>query len=156
MNINKVNHLAHAYKIAPWRIQRQWIGASMLAVVVLAMVASIYLDVTSNAAVAGRQIQELNLQIFARQQEIADLQTRLASLTAASVMETRALELGFRPVEPSEAEFLVVPDYIPPQPDILSQTPLLQFSPLTIQPEYSESLLEWFDKRLIGSFQGTQ
>ena len=52
MNIQNVNHLVHAYKIAPWRVQRQWIGSALLMVVALAMVATLYLDVTSQAAIA--------------------------------------------------------------------------------------------------------
>ena len=53
MNIPNVNHYIHAYKIAPWRVQRQWIGNALLAVVALAMVSTLYLDVTSQAAIAG-------------------------------------------------------------------------------------------------------
>ena len=55
MNIPNVNHYIHAYKIAPWRVQRQWIGNALLAVVALAMVSTLYLDVTSQAAIAGRE-----------------------------------------------------------------------------------------------------
>ena len=91
MNIQNVNHLVHAYKVAPWRIQRQWIGSILLAVVVLAMIATLYLDVTSQAAIAGREIQDLTASINESQQASADLQTQLAALTSARVMEQRAL-----------------------------------------------------------------
>lgn len=90
MNIQNVNHLVHAYKVSPWRVQRQWIGTALLAVVALAMVATLYLDVTSQAAIAGREIQDLTALITEGQQVSADLQTQLASLTSASVMEERA------------------------------------------------------------------
>ncbi len=50
--------IIHAYKQAPWRVQRQWIGVFLLAVIGAAMVAALYLDVTAHAALAGRQIQE--------------------------------------------------------------------------------------------------
>ena len=56
MNIPNVNHYIHAYKIAPWRVQRQWIGNALLMVVALAMISTLYLDVTSQAAIAGREI----------------------------------------------------------------------------------------------------
>ena len=65
MNIQNVNHLVHAYKVSPWRVQRQWIGTALLAVVALAMVATLYLDVTSQAAIAGREIQDLTALITA-------------------------------------------------------------------------------------------
>jgi len=146
----------HAYKIAPWRVQRQWIGNVLLAVVALAMVATLYLDVTSQAAIAGREIQDLTISISASQQVSADLQTQLASLTSARVMEQRARDLGFRPMKNGEAEYLVVPGYSVLEPDILSSAPLLQLSALTIPPEYNESLLDWMDKKIVNSARGTQ
>jgi hypothetical protein len=101
-----VNHLMHAYRVAPWRVQRQWIGNVLLAVVVLAMVAALYLNITSQTAVAGREIQDLNNAILISQQTSSDLHTQLASLTSATAMETRALALGFRPIESGEVEYL--------------------------------------------------
>ena len=154
-NIN-VNHLVHAYKIAPWRVQRQWIGNALLAVVVLAMIATLYLDVTSQAAITGREIQDLTVSISASQQASADLQTKLALLTSAHVMEQRALEIGFRPLESGEAEYLVVPGYSVLEPDILSSAPLLQLSALTVPQEYNESLLDWVDKKIANSARGAQ
>lgn len=154
-NIN-VNHLVHAYKVAPWRVQRQWIGNALLVVVVLAMVATLYLDVTSQAAIAGREIQDLTASISVSQQASADLQTQLALLTSAHAMEKRALEIGFRPMKSGEAEYLVVPGYSVLEPDILSSTPVLQLSALTVPPEYSESLLDWADKKIANSARGAQ
>jgi len=156
MNIQNVNHIVHAYKIAPWRVQRQWIGTVLLAVVVLAMVATLYLDVTSQAAIAGREIQDLTTSISASQQASADLETQLASLTSAHAMEQRALDLGFRPMDAGEAEYLVVPGYSVLKPEILSSAPALQLSTLTIAPEYNESLLDWIDQKIATSSRGTQ
>jgi hypothetical protein len=156
MNIQNVNHLVHAYKVAPWRVQRQWIGNVLLAVVALAMVATLYLDVTSQAAIAGREIQDLTASISDSQQASADLQTQLASLTSARVMEQRARNLGFRPMESGEAEYLVVPGYSVLKPDILSSVPVLQLSTLTIPPEYNESLLDWMDQKIATSTRGVQ
>ena len=156
MNIQNVNHIVHAYKIAPWRIQRQWIGNVLLAVVALAMVATLYLDVTSQAAIAGREIQDLTASITVSQQASVDLETQLAALTSAHVMEQRALDLGFRPMESGEAEYLVVPGYSVLKPDILSSVPVLQLSTLTIPPEYTESLLDWMDTKIANSSRGVQ
>jgi len=154
MNIQNVNHLVHAYKIAPWRIQRQWIGSAFGVVVALAMVATLYLDVTSKAAIAGREIQDLTASITISQQVSADLQTEYATLTSTSVMEKRALELGFRPMQPREAEYLVVSGYSVPEPAILSSAPLPQLSALSILPEYNESLLDWVDEKIALSSRG--
>ena len=155
MNIPNVNHYIHAYKIAPWRIQRQWIGSALLAVVTLAMIAALYLIVTSRAAIAGREIQDLTYSIAVSQQVSGDMQTQLASLTSASAMESRALEVGFRPMQPDEVEYLVVPGYSEPEAFVLSTTQYMQLSALTIAPEYNQSLLDWMDEK-ISSSRGMQ
>lgn len=155
MNIPNVNHYIHAYKIAPWRIQRQWIGSALLAVVALAMVAALYLNITSRTAIAGREIQDLTYSIAISQQASGDLQTQLASLTSARAMERRARELGFRPMQPDEVEYLIVPGYSAPQPFVLSSTPRLQLSALIFPPEYNQSLLDWMDEKISAS-QGAQ
>src|SRR6185503_12138688 len=111
-----VNHFMHAYKMAPWRVQRQWIGIFLLALVSLAMTAALYLDVTSRAAIAGREIQNLTAQQMLMQHHSADLLTELGTLTSTSVMEQRARDLGFRPAQPDEMEYLVVPGYSAPRP----------------------------------------
>ena len=59
MNLDTVTNLFDTYRMAPWRIQRQWIVNFLLAVVSLAMVAALYLDVTARADIAGREIQNL-------------------------------------------------------------------------------------------------
>lgn len=151
MNIPNVTRYIHAYRIAPWRVQRQWVGAVLLAVVAFALVAALYLNITSRAAIAGREIQDLMYAITISQQVSADMQTQLASLTSVSVMERRARELGFRPMEPEEVEYLVVPGYSAPQAVDLSSLRPPQLTPLTILPEYNQSLLEWFDQTLFST-----
>ncbi len=154
MNVENVNRLKHAYKAAPWRWQRQWVGSVLLAVVAAAMIAALYLDVTAQAAIAGREIQDLTAAIAASQQASADLQTQLATLTSFNVMRRRALELGYRPIDPAEVEYLIVPGYYKPAPEILS-LPAPQPSALNVLPEYNQSLLEWLDERLSAAFWGT-
>jgi hypothetical protein len=145
VNLPRVDHLIHAYRVAPWRAQRQWLGSALLMVVVFAMVAALYLNVTSRTAIAGRDIQELTDAIASSQQVSSDLQTQLAGLTSAASMKDRARELGFRPMEPDEVEYLVVPGYVAPEPINLSSSALPQLSALTIPPEYNQSLLDWLD-----------
>lgn len=151
VNLPNVTHLVHAYRVAPWRVQRQWIGNALLVVVVLAMVAALYLNVTSRTAIAGREIQDLTDSIAASQQVSSDLQTQLAGLTSAESMEKRAREMGFRPVEPVELEYLVVPGYVARAAIDLSSSSPSQLNALTIPPEYNQSLLDWMDERLVSS-----
>ena len=152
MNILNVNHTVinyvHAYKQAPWRIQRQWIGAFMLIVLGLAMVAALYLDITAQAAIAGRVIQNMNSEIITNQQANFDLETKLAETTSNSAMEERAKTLGYIKVDSSELEYVVVPGYQAPKPEILAGASILRPSAPSIPPEYTESLFDWLNQRL--------
>jgi hypothetical protein len=152
MNILNVNHTVinyvHAYKQAPWRIQRQRIGTFMLAVLGLAMVAALYLDVTSQAAISGRAIQDMTSEMIANQQANADLETQLAVLTSNSAMETRATTLGYESITPDQLQYLLVPGYTAPVPEILSGSSALRPSAPSIPPQYTESLMDWLDERL--------
>jgi len=148
MKLDTVHHFVHAYRVAPWRVQRQWIGAFLLSVVGLAMVAALYLDVTAQAGIAGREIQRLAADTSAVQQESADLQTQLAALTSASVMEERALDMGYRPVEPEQVEYIIVPGYSHPEPDILAKLPQPDLNSPSVPSEYTQSLLDWLDQQL--------
>ncbi|HEX2696077.1 MAG TPA: hypothetical protein VHM28_00110 [Anaerolineales bacterium] len=152
MNIQNVNHtvhyFVHAYRQAPWRIQRQWIGTFLLAVLGLAMVAALYLDVTAQAAIAGRDIQNISAEMIAAQHDNGDLQTKLAELTSTAAMEERAQALGYQSVEASELDYVIVPGYSAPKPAILTAAPLLRPAAPSIPPEYTQSLLDWLDQRL--------
>ena len=144
----RVGYLVHAYRQAPWRIQRQWMGAFLLGVLGVAMVSSLYLDVTAQAAIAGREIQGLSSDIVGIQQGNADLQTKLAEATSNGIMEKRAEDLGYEPVDPATMEYIIVPGYAPPQAPILAGAPALRPSAPTIPPEYTQSLLEWLQDAL--------
>jgi len=144
----QATQIIHAYKQAPWRVQRQWVGAFLLAVIGMAMIAALYLDVTARAAVAGREIQELRFEITTAQRTNADLETELANLTSTAEMQRRALELGYRPVKPGELDYVSVPGFVAPEPAILLAaediTPRSQALPV----EYTQSLIEWMDERV--------
>jgi hypothetical protein len=144
----------HAYKQAPWRVQRQWIGAFLLILIGAAMIAALYLDVTARAAVAGREIQELRFEITAIQRSNADLETELANLTSTAVMQRRALELGYRPVKPGELDYVSVPGFATPEPLILQAADDTPARSHALPSEYTQSLLEWFDDRI--KFGGVQ
>ena len=141
--------IIHAYKQAPWRIQRQYIGAFLLIVVGSAMIASIYLDVTAQAALTGREIQRLQLDISTNQRLNADLETQLAESTSSANMQQRALELGYRPVKPGELDYVSVPGYSKSEPAILMAAPDVQTQSHSLPAEYTQSLLEWFDEKVI-------
>jgi hypothetical protein len=144
----RVGYLVHAYRQAPWRLQRQWLGTFLLAVLGIAMVSSLYLDVTAQAAISGRQIQGLTSDIISVQHNSGDLQTRLAELASNSAMESRAQALGYEAVDPTEVEYIIVPGYSAPQAQILRVAPALVPSAPSIPPEYTQSLIEWLQDAL--------
>jgi cell division protein FtsL len=144
----QATQIIHAYKQAPWRVQRQWISVFLLAVIGMAMIAALYLDVTARAAVAGREIQELRFEITAIQRANSDLETKLADVTSTKEMERRALELGYRPVKPGELDYVAVPGFVVPEPDILSAAPDATPFSQALPAEYTQSLFEWMDARV--------
>jgi hypothetical protein len=145
---NTIHRFNHAYSQAPWRVQRQWVSVFLLIVLGFGMIATLYLMVTSQAAIVGREIQDLRLEVIQVEHANADLKTELARLTARDEVEVRAYALGFRPVEPEEMEYLFVPGYIAPQGATLAAAPELQPSAPSVPPEYTQSLLDWLDERL--------
>jgi cell division protein FtsL len=146
--MDTINRFNHAFSQAPWRVQRQWVSVFLLIVLGFAMIATLYLTVTSQAAIVGREIQDLRLEIIDTEHANADLQTELARLTSMAEVEKRAYELGFRPVEPEEVEYLYVPGYVASNGAMLAAAPELQPSAPDIPPEYTQSLLDWLDERL--------
>jgi hypothetical protein len=143
-----INRFNHAYTQAPWRVQRQWVSIFLLIVLGFGMIATLYLTVTSQAAIVGREIQDLRLEIVQTENTNADLQTQLARLTSKNEVELRAYAMGFRPVESEDLEYLYVPGYIKPEGAELAAAPELQPSAPSIPPEYTQSLLDWLDESL--------
>jgi cell division protein FtsL len=154
--MDTLNRFNHAYSQAPWRIQRQWVSIFLLIVLAFAMIATLYLMVTSRAAIVGREIQDLRSEIIDTEHTNADLQTELARLTSMDVVEKRAYELGFRPVKPEEVEYLYVPGYFASKGAMLAVAPELQPSAPDIPPEYTQSLLDWLDERLQSPGRGSR
>ena len=138
----------HAHTLAPWRAQRQWIGVVLLAVIGLGMTAALYLDVTSEAAIIGRHIQRLRINIVETELVNADLQSQLAESTSTESMEQRARALGFEPVDQGDLQYLPVPGYVAPEPVILVNAGAMRPAPASMAPEYSESLFDWLGRAL--------
>jgi hypothetical protein len=146
-----LENLIFAYAQAPWRTQRQRIGSLLLAVLGFAMVAALYLDITSQAAIAGRKIQEMSAELITVQQANGNLRSQLAEATSATTMEARAKSLGYRPVDPVELQYVVVPGYVPPEVAMLAGAQSLRPSAANLAPEYTESLITWLSQRLGSS-----
>ncbi len=79
-----------------------------------------------------------------QEHDIADLNTKLGLISSSTVMDKRAVDLGFIPISSGKVRYVVVPGYTPrdtpdmaPPPDNgVVQAPL-------ILPDYTQSLWDW-------------
>jgi len=145
----QATQIIHAYKQAPWRVQRQYVGAFLLAVIGISMIAALYLQVTARSAAAGREIQEVRFEISTIQRANADLETQLAKLTSTAEMQRRAVEMGYRPVKPGELDYVAVPGFASPEPAILRAAEDAVDFTQSLPAAYTQSLVEWFDERIL-------
>lgn len=142
----------YAFKQAPWRVQRQWM-ALLLAIILLGMtLEAISLQASSRAALLGREIQNLRAEAARLERLNADLKAALAAQTRVEVMEQRARMLGFRPPEPQEREYLIVPGYLSPSSLTTVMAPIALNA--SLPPEYTQSLWDWLQDRFAGLAAG--
>jgi hypothetical protein len=135
------------YQDVPLRFQKQWISSFLAIVVMLSLVAGLYLNVTARAAIAGREIQNLEAEIVINERVNADLQTEIATLLSNNTLEGRALATGFTHFQGTDLEYLVVPGYFPPQ-GIDMVSPATNTDVLAMSPEFSESLFSWITRQM--------
>jgi len=160
--MQNVQKITQAYSQAPWRKQVQWIGAFLLVLVFVWLIAALYLDVTARAATVGREIQVLQVgkietantqpdpkklrSIEELKRRNADLQAQLAYLLSKDTMQKRAELLGFEQIEPGTALYIEVPGYLPPQTATMAPPPGPTVSSLETQAVVvKSSLLNWVE-----------
>jgi cell division protein FtsL len=136
------------YQDIPLRFHRQWLTTFLACLLLVGVISGIYLNVTSRAAITGREIQTLEIEIVTNQQKNADLQTNISGTLSSINLEARAAAAGFVPLSRDEIKYLVVPGYAPEQKTgllpINSGPALSQEFPA----EYSETLITWLTRQL--------
>jgi hypothetical protein len=86
----------------------------------------------------------LNLERQNLEREIADRKSQIAILTSSNVMESRAKEMGFQRIDPSQAVYVTVPGYIGKQPAVFAAPPGISNSSISlIRSVYRQSLWDW-------------
>ncbi len=163
-----------AYEQAPWRRQLQMIGIFLLVVVSVALVAGIYLNVTSRAATFGREIQDMSMGDHVRLDlaamntaetaddeipieelkiQIADLEGKLANLTSLDVMQEKAERLGFQAVELEGVTYVPVPGYESRPEAMLAPPPEPVTAGTPVMPQaFRESLFDWLSGEVAKSW----
>ncbi len=149
----------HAFRQAPWRVQLQYVGLLLLALVVVLVVAGIYLSISGQAAAAGLASYANDQERQDLERQIADRKARLALMTSASVMEARAKELGFTRIDPSQAFYVEVPGYTGKSSAVLAPPPgYLATEEPVVKSIYRQSLWDWLFRginQLSASVGGT-
>ena len=110
--MEQLEGLAQTYIQAPWRKQRQIIGLFALVLVLMALVALLYLNISARATSVGRQIQAMQEDIDELNLEIEDMQSSLSLILSAEEMERRAIANGFRFLESEDILILKRPDIL--------------------------------------------
>jgi hypothetical protein len=143
------NFFTQAYKQAPWRREIRLSSAILLAVLIVTVVSLLYLFVINQKAAAGISIQLLETERRQTVRSIADLRTTLAFITSASNMRTRAQEMGFVPMNPEEALYIVIPGYHGRQANIpVEIQPRVQNANPADKDSYHASLWDWLTTQI--------
>jgi cell division protein FtsL len=130
------NWLSHALREAPWRRQTQATSIVALSVVVVLVVGSLYLAQATSTATTGRDLQALELRRQELEQQNSQIEAEIAALRSVSRLTERALEMGLRPANADEIEYLPVEGLPPPSAPV----------PEAVEPEvpvYDETLSGW-------------
>jgi cell division protein FtsB len=136
----------------PWRKQINGVVLFVLALVVGTVVALVFLSVTEKSTVIGREIMSLQSDMAKLERDKADVQGKLANLNSSETMEKRALALGFKPVNPEDTTYLVVPGYAVPHPAVLGPHHQAELAAAPVLPAtYTESLWVWMQRKLAHS-----
>jgi len=134
----------HAFRQAPWRVQLQYVGLFLLALVAVLVVAGVYLSISGQAAAAGLDYYSNDQERQDLERQIADRKARLALMTSANVMEARARELGFERIDPSHAVYMEVPGFTGKSPAVLAPPPgIAATEEPVIKSIYRQSLWDW-------------
>jgi cell division protein FtsL len=141
--MNNVTQIVQKVRQAPWRVQRQWIGLFLLVLVLMAMVAGLYLNVTVGASLAGRETISLQATITTNQRLNSDLETQLAGLTSIEAMQGRAESMGFQFANIDDLTYVTVPGFVEQSAVDLSRSDATQPVVPLILPQYTESWLDY-------------
>jgi hypothetical protein len=136
-----------SYQDIPRRFHKQWITGFLAIVILWSIIAGLYLSVTTQKTIAGRQIQEMQHDIGVIQKINADLQTDIALQLSSERLAKRAKDAGYVPLDVSAVDYIIVPGYVPQQGISLS-APVAPVEDNELPDEYYESLFTWIDRQL--------
>ena len=135
----------HAYQQAPWRRQLQSLGFSLLPVIAIGVIASLYLVFSAQAAAAGLQIMDMHYEEEEILRTIANQRTQLAWITSYTEMQKRALKAGFEVPQAGNIHFMTIAGYTGREAALLAPPPGMDDLRVPLANAfYQESLVDWF------------
>jgi hypothetical protein len=132
----------------PLRLHRQWLTTFLACLILVGVISGIYLNITSRTAIAGREIQNMEIEIVANQQKNADLQTALAETLSNINLQDRAAGAGFVLITRDDIKYLSVPGYVPAQNPAPTSTTTDTTVSQELPVEYTETLITWLTRQL--------
>lgn len=144
-----------ASKKGSWRKSLRITSRTVIVVISLLIVGGLYLAVNARVARLGREVLDLQIGKAELERQNAELRSRLAELTMPDKMMERALELGFRPAQMGDIQYVVVEGYVEPEPFVAPEPPdSLIEREASLSPAYTETLGDWVS-RLVRSGSGS-
>ena len=135
----------HAYQQAPWRRQLQSLGFSLLPVIAIGIISSLYLVFSAQAAAAGLQIMDMHYEEEEILRTIANQRSQLAWITSYTEMQKRAVKAGYDVPQSENIHFMTITGYSGREAILLAPPPGTEDlrAPLA-NAFYQESLADWF------------
>lgn len=118
------------------------------AVFLLALLAGLYLQVTSAAAIAGRDVQNMESAMIAEERLNADIEAQTALLLSSHNLAQRAKALGFESISRDQIEYILVPGYDPLQPVHFTGAEAADVLTPASDPAYRQTLLQWLAEQM--------
>jgi len=140
--MDRVINSNQAYNEIPWRKQIRLIFLFMAVLVIFGTIAAIFLSINSRAAIIGRQIQNMRIEMENIVDHIEDMESRLATITSSVQMEQRAIDLKFDFATSDEIHFLIIEGYGEPSHAIIAPETgnSMPSSNASLAPEYFQTI----------------
>ncbi len=154
--------IIQAYSNTPRRKQLKILGGFFLGLIVLVVLLISYLIVSSRIVSVGRDLQNTKNKIDDIEYVNVSLRDKISSATTLAKLESQAKEQGFRPAQPSEVLYVVVPGLehsynTPVGYKAESQIAAVETSVNVNIPAYHTTLLDWMKSEMavfLGIFEG--
>lgn len=145
MSSDESRFLARPHTVQqPWRNQRQFVATLGLIGVIGLIIAALYLLQSSRSTISARELAEMNDYRARLERDNERVRAEIASLQSLPRVMTQAAEMGFRPANPDEIQYIIVDGYRYNRPIV---TPTPSPTAQTAEQIYDETLGGWLRKQ---------